>query len=308
MADNGGGKNSTDRDLEMADEADDIASDFPSGSPSMPRSPSHDATEKRTRQLSQNKERDLESGSLLHIATFRRASLATGFSGANRGEPTRSTQSLVPPQHGRAETPGSPMGMRKSMLRPEGSKSIGGSVTGSRQSVKWSQDIPIESHDVEVGPATGVTAPTANSSHSGKGVTDGFALSDPAEASTVSTKQPATKAETQPKTDIPSLTITPPIILKTADLATVPNTPNTLNTSGPGAPGTPFINPFHTAGGAKKRKGSTAAGGGRRMSLGAALCIPPPPRMSNKMSPLKFLQLSVGAIGKFDLPSHVLLC
>ncbi|KAJ3098979.1 hypothetical protein HDU97_003544 [Phlyctochytrium planicorne] len=38
-------------------------------------------------------------------------------------------------------------------------------------------------------------------------------------------------------------------------------------------------------------------GGPRRMSLGAALCIPPPPRIDNNMNPLKFLKLSLGAIG-----------
>jgi hypothetical protein len=52
-----------------------------------------------------------------------------------------------------------------------------------------------------------------------------------------------------------------------------------------------------------KKAQATGASGQRRMSLGAALCIPPPPRIDNNMNLMKFLKLSLGAIGTKSLNS-----
>ncbi|KAJ3164274.1 hypothetical protein HK101_000484 [Irineochytrium annulatum] len=70
------------------------------------------------------------------------------------------------------------------------------------------------------------------------------------------------------------------------------------NSVGPGAASIMASQNNIDGGPPKVRKRPQKKGAGpRRMSLGAALCIPPPPRIDNKMNPMKFLKLSLGALG-----------
>ncbi|KNC99679.1 uncharacterized protein SPPG_05061 [Spizellomyces punctatus DAOM BR117] len=261
--------------------------------------PHNSASDTHLSPLEMTTEEDLESGSLA-VSRIGRSTAGLDVPLPSSRESNLDLTHARPRSHrrkssGPASIPPSPSSHRTSSLMLASN-----SITASKQSVRWSQDLegghrPVESKQDNT--------PDTESLKKASDETDTRPMPQP----TVLLTQPSNleiDMKASQKNNI-SLLVPAPEIIKTALMSPLPDfkpissastSPNPVNAQG----ADPFHNPFNdgaTLTQRKKRSGTPLAQGGRRMSLGAALCIPPPPRIDHNMSARKVLKLSLGALG-----------